>query len=327
MGCYSDRTKACCAKVVMFVSLAILLLGLITAVFGLMQMGVVQNPTNYTTFTFDESAFGMGILALGVLAIVIAVLGLMTAKCKKWCFTLLFIVLAAVVGLILLIVAFILMADDSLIEAGKEAACSTDVSAKANNQYIKTVDHWVCSTTCPCPEGPNGDWKKLWTSYSKDSMKSQKRAPTRNDLPDPGNWDGNKDNAEWTPLTFASSGETFESWEDCYFAKLEKQSKANPNDNKWKDMVAFMQTGGFDFLNELEESYDCASICVTPLFYLTRSIKEGRPETDCISGLIEGNQGTMNTAGIVSVLTALVLIIGAIGAFPLCSGFSDPDDK
>ena len=327
MACYSDRTKACCAKVVMFVSLALLLLGLITAIFGLMQMGVVSNPTTYTAFTFDQSAIGLGVLALGVVAIATAILGLMTAKCKKWCFTLLFIILCAIGGLILLIVAFVLLGDDDLISAGKDAACAQ--AGVINNQYIKTVDHWVCSTTCPCPEGPNGEWKNLWTSYTPESMKNQFRAPTINQLPSDkqGEWDNRKDDAQWTPLTFASTGTTFETWEDCYNGKLKAQSTANPNDGKWKDMVAFMQSGGFDFLNELEESYDCASICTTPLFYLTRSIKDGRPKTDCITGLIDGNSGTMQTAGLVSVVTALILLVGAIGAFPLCSGFSEQEDK
>lgn len=40
----------------------------------------------------------------------------------------------------------------------------------------------------------------------------------------------------------------------------------------------FMLGGGYDFLVHMEHTYDgCASICETPLFYLTRDMELGMP--------------------------------------------------
>jgi hypothetical protein len=32
-----------------------------------------------------------------------------------------------------------------------------------------------------------------------------------------------------------------------------------------------------EILSELEDKYDCASVCEVPLFYITKDIGEGRP--------------------------------------------------
>jgi hypothetical protein len=41
MVCYSNKYKSCCTKVVMFVSVIMFLMGVITCVFGGMQMGAI----------------------------------------------------------------------------------------------------------------------------------------------------------------------------------------------------------------------------------------------------------------------------------------------
>lgn len=41
----------------------------------------------------------------------------------------------------------------------------------------------------------------------------------------------------------------------------------------------FFEGGGFDFLVYMEQRYEnCASICETPLFYLTRDMDQGIPD-------------------------------------------------
>ena len=41
-------------------------------------------------------------------------------------------------------------------------------------------------------------------------------------------------------------------------------------------------SGGFE-ITLLEEFPGCASICITPLFYITKDISLGKPETECIA--------------------------------------------
>ena len=47
-----------------------------------------------------------------------------------------------------------------------------------------------------------------------------------------------------------------------------------------KDVKDFFDKGGYGFLSELEQKYECASVCNRPLFYITRDIEEGRPEQE-----------------------------------------------
>jgi len=57
--------------------------------------------------------------------------------------------------------------------------------------------------------------------------------------------------------------------------------------------------------------------------YVTKDIAEGKPETDCAEALMEEIKGMATPAGIVSIITGLVLFTAMCGAFPLCTGFSD----
>jgi hypothetical protein len=36
----------------------------------------------------------------------------------------------------------------------------------------------------------------------------------------------------------------------------------------------------------IETKYNCASLCKTPLFYMSLSVEEGRPETDCTTAIL-----------------------------------------
>jgi hypothetical protein len=54
MACYSNSCKSNSAKIVMVISIIILVLGVVTAVFGSMQMGVVQKEDAFVKdFNFD----------------------------------------------------------------------------------------------------------------------------------------------------------------------------------------------------------------------------------------------------------------------------------
>ena len=49
----------------------------------------------------------------------------------------------------------------------------------------------------------------------------------------------------------------------------------------------FFNQGGFDFLTDLENRYDCASLCETPLFYLTKDVSLGPPPIDCVTATVD----------------------------------------
>jgi hypothetical protein len=48
--------------------------------------------------------------------------------------------------------------------------------------YKESVDKFVCSKTCPCPRGPNGEWEKYWTSVPADTLKANGRVAKLSDL-------------------------------------------------------------------------------------------------------------------------------------------------
>ena len=48
----------------------------------------------------------------------------------------------------------------------------------------------------------------------------------------------------------------------------------------------FFEKGGYDFLAGLENRYDCASLCSVPLFYLTKDVDNGPPQTDCFTAAV-----------------------------------------
>jgi len=72
-------------------------------------MGVVSDTTDYVDYTVDQSKLGLGVLVLGVLAIIIAILGCLTGKYKKAIFACPFGTLTAIVGLVTLIIGCVMV--------------------------------------------------------------------------------------------------------------------------------------------------------------------------------------------------------------------------
>lgn len=76
---------------------------------------------------------------------------------------------------------------------------------------------------------------------------------------------------------------------------------------------------GFKFIGTLEKSYDCAGICSKHLFYMTKSITEGVPTTECLRPMIDDLTKNSSTYGIVAMISGATLLLGFLGSFPLCS--------
>jgi len=124
MACYSNSCKSNSAKIVMVISFMILILGVVTAIFGAIQMGVVQKKDTFTSAEIDLSGFGNGVLGLGLLTILLSVFGLLTAKYKKAYFSIPFIISTLIAGIIFLILAtFILGLGSAVFAVVKGTAC------------------------------------------------------------------------------------------------------------------------------------------------------------------------------------------------------------
>jgi hypothetical protein len=63
-----------------------------------------------------------------------------------------------------------------------------------------------------------------------------------------------------------------------------------------------------DFVEELEEEYDCSGLCRPPLFWLTKSIEEGKPKKTCltvVSDIIHEAATPYSNSCIIGAVTAL----------------------
>ena len=155
MACYSNGCKSMCAKLVVVLSVIFGILGIVTAAFGAMQMGVVPAPTDYISFDASNAAVGKGVLILGVVCIITSLLGCATAKFKKPWFAILFILLTLGLGLALLIVGVLSAFGGAVYDAAASTACRADNSYPA---YKEAVDERMCRDDCKC----NEEHRSLW---------------------------------------------------------------------------------------------------------------------------------------------------------------------
>lgn len=91
-------------------------------------------------------------------------------------------------------------------------------------------------------------------------------------------------------------------------------------------MKAWFQENGVDGLEKMENELDCSGACKTPLFYVTRNFNE-QPKQICTVAFMKKLGSAARTAGIVSILTALVAFCAFCGSFPLCTSFNDEEGE
>jgi len=85
----------------------------------------------------------------------------------------------------------------------------------------------------------------------------------------------------------------------------------------------FLDNGGFEYIKAFETEFDCAGLCKLPLFYMSRPIADGPPTNTCIKAVTVGMQDKLGSAGTVALITGLAMLVGMVGACPLCTGFSE----
>lgn len=132
----------------------------------------------------------------------------------------------------------------------------------------------MCSDYCPCDKGEGQSNKDLWESYDESMLNGFTRTKK-------------EESQTYIPFKWTGKGNGVNSFRDCYNTKLKDEIKKDKNKFNSK-VIDFFDKKGFEFLGALESSFDCASICNVPLFYLTRDISEGRPTQECVKGVIDG---------------------------------------
>lgn len=170
-NCVSEKTYKRSVTVVTVISVIVGLIGFILAIFGVFQMGVVQKDevikSDFEVPGLDESGFGVGLLLLGIFAIILAVLGCLAAKKLTNCFTIPYIVLTFLVGLIILILALVVLgAGSKYVDKFQEKGCKKlTKKTEITEAYNNAISKWVCSDECPCWSGPDKSTEKLWRDY------------------------------------------------------------------------------------------------------------------------------------------------------------------
>jgi hypothetical protein len=109
------------------------------------------------------------------------------------------------------------------------------------------------------------------------------------------------DYAAITPLIFAESGNKFyDTYLECFNKKMKPEfGSKGASDPVWRWPKNFEIEGSLDYFTTLETKFEgCASVCVTPLFFLSKPLSEGQPKLSCTVELIHENTISLHALGI-----------------------------
>jgi len=332
MACYSNETKHKCAKIVLFVSIFIGLLGLATTIFGVLQTGAGQEYTTKYGNMDLKGSFGAITIVAGILALLTGVLGCLTGKFKKFFFTLPFIIMCVILFILCVIAGALMAGDKSTLQKAVDEGCSQKYQGETfqnliKGQYQSLVDSKLCTDFCECTDAA----KQKWESYPNDQLKanfSRAHDPLASETTaytqatDKLQYDG------VIPMYFSSdssSSKFVKNYKECYDKQLKGELESKESDSSYDEIVMkakmFFEDGGYEMLKSLETEYDCAGICYQPMFYITKDVTEGLPSRSCDVAAVEELSGNIAGAA-VAFITGISLLIGAVGAFPLFSGFN-----
>jgi hypothetical protein len=96
-------------------------------------------------------------------------------------FTVPFIILTFVCGIVLIILGMLLAGFGGFYEALVDNLCAAK-GTEIENDYRVTVDKYVCSKDCPCPQGPGLKYQTYWEAVSTTRLAESNRTATYADM-------------------------------------------------------------------------------------------------------------------------------------------------
>lgn len=97
-----------------------------------------------------------------------------------------------------------------------------------------------------------------------------------------------------------------------YDVKKDQSNKNDGKNQKMKNERAYLNFLELEFLGGIEDSFDCAGFCKSPLFYFSKSTYHGYPEQTCLLEVIEYMKqisGPLATECQVIYITLILLFI------------------
>lgn len=122
---------------------------------------------------------------------------------------------------------------------------------------------------------------------------------------------------------------SYTTFKECYETKLKPEKlfssslqpsvnrmfEKSPNSNAKDESI-------YQLLSRLENSYKgCASICQTPLFYLTQDLSLGLPLYECIDKAMMDAMETARHTGIFTLILGLNVFVSMLFTFGVCTKY------
>lgn len=108
--CFSNKTKVCCERVVLFIGIIEIVFGIALAAYGFIgsDHGAEIDFKNQS-IPAPQTALAIGALLVGLFTIIVGMLALATAKYKHCCFTAPFMILSFLICIFALVLAFFVL--------------------------------------------------------------------------------------------------------------------------------------------------------------------------------------------------------------------------
>lgn len=273
-------------------------------------------------------------MVVGLLTLLTALLGCCVCKSKnKACFAVPFGIITFIIGVVLIVLGVLAVSAGSLLtpETFKGPICSNAKAQDVRAAYTNAIDKVMCSDVCPCANGAGNSNKELWGAIDAKVLREYARAANRGQMTSKENQDYQAQSVEAPIVPFTwKQNDAYTSWGDCYNKALKaknEQTDASKKTASQKQVDAFFQRGGFNFLKQIENDFDCAGVCAVPLFYVTKDLSTGPPKQECIEAMFDTITSGMSLLGVVALITGLFTFAGFIGSFALCGGNADTEEE
>ena len=135
-------------------------------------MGLISNPDQYADGDFLSEIdigqqLGMAVVGLGAVTFFLSMLGCLSAKFMKTLFTVPFIILSFIIGIVMLSISLTMTGAFGFFDDIMADLC-VNQGQEIANAYTMSVEHFICSQTCPCPRGENDKYSKKWWNETSD---------------------------------------------------------------------------------------------------------------------------------------------------------------